>query len=1297
SVTITQPTAIAVSAVLVSPKCNGGTDGSITITATGGTGTLMYSANDGLTYQASNVFSGLTAGTYLWAVKDANNCVLKGTVIITQPTILVATDGHSDVKCNRGTDGSVTVTFSGGTSPYMVNFNGTGFVAQTSPKVYAGLTAGSYTWIVKDANGCIVQGSETIAQPTILVATDAHADVKCNGGTDGSVTVTFNGGTAPYMVNFNGGGFLAATSPKAYTGLTAGTYTWVVKDANGCEQSGSETIAQPTILVATDAHVDVKCNGGTDGSVTVTFSGGTAPYMVNFNGGGFLAATSPKAYTGLTAGTYTWVVKDANGCEQSGSETIAQPTILVATDAHVDVKCNGGSDGSITVTFSGGTAPYMVNFNGAGYLAQTSPKVYAGLAAGSYTWIVKDANGCIVQGSETIAQPTILVATDAHADVKCNGGTDGSVTVTFSGGTSPYMVNFNGGGFLAATSPKAFTGLTAGTYTWVVKDANGCEQSGSETIAQPTILVATDAHVDVKCNGGTDGSVTVTFSGGTAPYMVNFNGGGFLAATSPKAYTGLTAGTYTWVVKDANGCEQSGSETIAQPTILVATDAHVDVKCNGGSDGSVTVTFSGGTAPYMVNFNGAGYLAQTSPKVYAGLAAGSYTWIVKDANGCIVQGSETIAQPTILVATDAHADVKCNGGTDGSVTVTFSGGTAPYMVNFNGGGFLAATSPKAYTGLTAGTYTWVVKDANGCEQSGSETIAQPTILLATDGHSDVKCNGGTDGSVTVTFSGGTSPYMVNFNGAGFVAQTSPKVYAGLVAGSYTWIVKDANGCEKSGSEVVGQPTILVASATPVNPRCCNEPDGSITLTFSGGTSPYMVNFNGAGFVSQTSPKVYTGLIAGSYTWIVKDANGCIFTGGTVTLTNPPLIVASAVLINPKCNGGTDGSITITATGGTGTLTYSIDQGVTYQASNVFTGLAAGEYKWRVKDANDCLLKGTFILTTPPAVQVSATLVNPKCNGGADGSITVNATGGTAPFMYSLNDGVSYQTSNVFNALAAGQYKWAVKEANGCISKGTVNLINPSVIVASATPVNPKCSGGTDGSFTITATGGTGILMYSKDDGATYQTSNLFSGLAAGDYKWAVKDANNCILKGTVTLVSPTLLAVSVAAVNPSCCATLKDGSITLNASGGTGAFMYSINGGTTYQTSNFFGSLTAGVYNWIVKDANNCVISGTVTLRNPTDPLAKPAAPTVTASFTAYPVPFKDVLTIRYDFDYQSDVTIEVLNSQGMPVLSKTDTNSYLGKEIMLHLHTYQGQEQVYLVKVTTDRGSSVKKVMSSK
>ncbi|MFV8351189.1 T9SS type A sorting domain-containing protein, partial [Flavobacterium sp. GT2P42] len=783
---------------------------------------------------------------------------------------------------------------------------------------------------------------------------------------------------------------------------------------------------------------------------------------------------------------------------------------------------------------------------------------------------------------------------------------------------------------------------------------------------------------------------TITATGGTGTMMFSSDNGATYVASG--VFTGLTAGTYTWRVKDANGCEKTGTVTITIPTTITASAVANNPLCFGTANTGFTITATGGTGTLMYSSNnGSTYVASG---VFTGLTAGTYTWSVKDANGCIKTGTVTITIPVDITASAVANNPLCFGAANTGFTITATGGTGALMYSSNNGATYVASG--VFTGLTAGTYTWSVKDANGCIKTGTVTITIPVDITASAVANNPLCFGTANTGFTLTATGGTGTLMYSSNnGATYVASG---VFTGLTAGTYTWSVKDANGCIKTGTVTITIPSAIVASATPANPRCCNEPDGSITLSISGGTSPYMVNFNGGGFVAQTSPKVYTGLTAGTYTWVVRDANNCIFTGGTVTLINPPLLVASAVLVNPICNGGTDGSITITASGGTGTLMYSINQGVTYQASNVFTGLAAGEYKWRVKDANDCLLKGTFILTTPPAVIVSATLVNPKCNGGNDGSFTLNSTGGNAPLMFSMNNGVSYQTSNVFNALVAGQYSYAVKEANGCVLRGMVNLINPLMIVASTTQVNPKCNFGADGSVTITATGGTGVLMYSKDDGLNYQTSNVFNGLAAGEFKWVVKDANNCILRGTVTLLNPALIAVSVATVSPSCCDALRDGSITLNATGGTGNLMYSIDNGISYQTSNIFGNLSAGEFKWVVKDVNNCQINGTVTIYNPSDPNARTVSTkTTTADFTAYPVPFKDVLTIRYDFDYTSDVNIEVFNVQGVMVLSKTETNAYLNKEITLHLHTYKGQEQVYIVKLTTDRGSSMKKVMSAK
>jgi len=391
---------------------------------------------------------------------------------------------------------------------------------------------------------------------------------------------------------------------------------------------------------------------------------------------------------------------------------------------------------------------------------------------------------------------------------------------------------------------------------------------------------------DVKCFSSNDGVVNIISASGYDRldlYKVGTPDVKLASNTDGSDFTGLSTGSYyVKAIKNSGNSEcPANSEVvvITEPTIVVANDAHSDVSCNGGSDGSVTLTFSGGTPDYMIEFNGVGgFVTESSPKTYTGLAAGTYTWKVKDANGCEKSGSEIVGESSAVVATDAHSDVSCNGGNDGSVTLTFSGGTPDYMIEFNGvGGFVTESSPKTYTGLAAGTYTWKVKDANGCEKSGSEIVGESSAVVATDAHSDVSCNGGNDGSVTLTFSGGTPDYMVEFNGVGgFVTESSPKTYAGLAAGIYTWKVKDANGCEKSGSEIVGQPIeALSANAVPTAESCALN-DGSIILTVSGGTAPYTYLWsNGA------TTKDLSGLVAGSYTVVITDKNSCSANSGAI--------------------------------------------------------------------------------------------------------------------------------------------------------------------------------------------------------------------------------------------------------------------------------------------------------------------------------------------------------------------------------------------------------------------------------
>ena len=1130
-VEILEPTAVTADDSSTDVSCNGGSDGSVTITFSGGTGPYMVSFDGGDYAVATSpaVFDNLSADTYNWKVKDANDCEKTGSEDVEQPTAVTADDSSTDVSCNGGSDGSVTITFSGGTGPYMISFDGGAYAAATSPAVFDNLSADTYNWKVKDANDCEKTGSEDVEQPTAVMADDSSTDASCNGGSDGSVTITFSGGTGPYMVSFDGGAYAVATSPAVFDNLSADTYNWKVKDANECEKTGSEDVGEPTAVTADDSSTDVSCNGGSDGSVTITFSGGTGPYMISFDGGAYAVATSPAVFDNLSADTYNWKVKDANECEKTGSEDVGEPTAVTADDSSTDVSCNGGSDGSVTITFSGGTGPYMISFDGGAYAAATSPAVFDNLSADTYNWKVKDANDCEKTGSEDVGEPTAVMADDSSTDASCNGGSDGSVTITFSGGTGPYMVSFDGGAYAAATSPAVFDNLSADTYNWKVKDVNGCEKTGSEDVGEASSVVTNDSSTDVSCNGGSDGSVTITFSGGTGPYMVSFDGGDYAVATSPAVFDNLSADTYNWKVKDANGCEKTGSEDVGEPTAVMADDSSTDVSCNGGSDGSVTITFSGGTGPYMVSFDGGAYAAATSPAVFDNLSADTYNWKVKDANECEKTGSEDVGEPTAVMADDSSTDVSCNGGSDGSVTITFSGGTGPYMVSFDGGAYAAATSPAVFDNLSADTYNWKVKDANECEKTGSEDVGEPTAVMADDSSTDVSCNGGSDGSVTITFSGGTGPYMVSFDGGAYAAATSPAVFDNLSADTYNWKVKDVNGCEKTGSEDVGEASSVVTNDSSTDVSCNGGSDGSVTITFSGGTGPYMVSFDGGAYAAATSPALFDNLSADTYNWKVKDANGCEKTGSE-DVGEPTAVALTTSSTDVSCNGAGDGTLTIVSSKGDGTPTYSLKINDGAYVEMIEAAIEAATYgpgtymiKVEYPDGNGqgvCEITSSETISEPDKVlPPNYETTQADCIEG-DGSVLFKDFGTSKLYYDLLGDEEGFIEYTGSFPLAFGESSFKVKYGDSdCESEAfLVNITRPQATDFTLHPtiIQPNCETGL-GNVVIrvgdNANIDTGFFTYRISSGETVyfnekQSLNGFN-LPPGNYVIFGKSDNGC--------------------------------------------------------------------------------------------------------------------------------------------------------------------------------------------
>ncbi|NDB81050.1 hypothetical protein EB155_14415, partial [archaeon] len=337
------------------------------------------------------------------------------------------------------------------------------------------------------------------------------------------------------------------------------------------------------------------------------------------------------------------------------------------------------------------------------------------------TVTVTDANNCTATNSIVITEPTVLNAANiTSTNVSCLGGANGTATVTPSGGTSPYTYSWT---TAPAQTVATATGLTAGSYNVTVTDANNCTTTGSVTITEPAVAISLAASaVDASCLNGTDGSVTVIASGGTTPYSYSWN------TTPPQlsqTVNSLGAGTYTVTVTDANNCSTTAQAVVNEPTtsITITVSGTTDASCFGNGDGGATVSASGGTAPYTYSW--ATNPVKTTATV-SGLAAGNYSVTATDNNGCSSTQGVTIGQPAVLtVPTPAKTNVSCFGGGDGTATVSPTGGTAPYTYAWSNGQNTATA-----TGLSAGTYTVTVTDANNCTATNSIVITEPTVLNA---------------------------------------------------------------------------------------------------------------------------------------------------------------------------------------------------------------------------------------------------------------------------------------------------------------------------------------------------------------------------------------------------------------------------------------------------------------------------------------------------------------------------------------------------------------------------------------
>ena len=1213
----------SINADSISVKCFGGNTGKAFVTVNGQPGAYTYSWNSVPAQNTDTAFN-LQAGTYTVTV-SLGGCSQTSTTIVTQPNLLQHNTIYvgNNVSCFGGSNGQLyTVTPFGGVGPYTYSWNSTpmqsGFTANN-------LSAGTYVLTVTDSKGCIDTGLQTITQPPVIsnVTASQTSAVSCNGGSDGTATVTNpTGGTPGYTYSWN---TVPIQTTQAVTGLAIGTYTVTVTDTKGCTKTSSVTITQPNPLANVTASqlTMVSCFGGSNGSVTVTTpTGGTSPYSYSWN---TVPVQNTKTATGLPAGTYTVTVTDAHGCPPlTSTATLTQPTALSGLTASVtqQINCNGGFNGQLTANgLLGGTPPYSYSWNST---PVQNTIVASNLATGTYTVTATDSKGCTLPFNIFLPEPTPItnVTASALSHNPCNGNSLGSATVSAPiGGTPGYTLAWN---TVPVQTTTTINNLAAGIYTATYTDTKGCTKSDTVQIVQPGVLNANAIIVQpITCFGLSNAIIGSNPIGGTGPFSYSWN---TTPVQTTQQVSNIGVGTYTVTVTDANNCPpDTSSVVVVEPlgfTNVVASILN-NVSCFGGSNASVTVsTPGGGTPPYNYSWNST---PVQNTQTATGLPIGTYIVTVSDVNNCaIIFDTVSVTQPTALsnVTASTINNLLCFNVPIGTATVTTpTGGTPPYSFAWNS---IPAQSNDTAFNLPAGNFTVTVTDANGCSLSSSTAITQPSNIvgLTATTTQQVTCFGGTNGIVQATApTGGTSPYNYSWNTTPIQSGLSAN---GLSAGSYTITLTDGNGCIKTSSTTVTQPQALgnVIASVLNNVSCFGGNNSIITCTTpTGGTQPYSFSWNTTPI--QTNDTAFN-VQAGTYTVSVTDFYNCATLTSTVTVTEPSALSnVTATLIKPvPCFGGNNGIAGVTTPMG-GTPPYSYTWNTTpIQNNDSALNLIAGTYSITVTDSQGCFLTSSVVVPQPafPLSNVITQVIkNVSCFGGSDGIITVtNPTGGTPPYSYSWNTSPS-QTNQIANNLPAGFYTVNVDDANGCGLSAADSITQPSPLtnVNASIIHGVNCFGFNDGILTTTLpTGGTPPYTYAWNT-TPMQSTQSATNVPAGTYGILVMDAKFCFLSDTVTLIQPPAMSnVAIAfSQNISCFGGTNGMAAVTPATGGTPPYTIAWNT-TPVQTNDTATGLTANNYTVTVTDIYGCYLTATTTITEPTDiiPLPSSSTPAICAN-----------------------------------------------------------------------------------
>ena len=649
---ITEPTPLVVEVTDITQiTCPNSTDGGFTFTVSGGTPNYTIDVTGPGLNSSNTTITGAGAGVYTITVTDANGCIVVETVTIDElPPFTVSIDAPVllpgqlfTLPCNGDTTGVLIATVVGGAGIVTYEWTDANNNVISTDLQIENLVAGNYCFTATDENGCeasacfeITEPAEPLVVTSTLFVYPNGLNISCFGECDGAIDLTVTGGVAPYIYQWDTGTGTLLTD-EDQTGLCAGANEVLVTDANGCFQLVQFDLTEPTLLTASFVTTPISCNAACDGAITVTPAGGSPDYTITW--------TNPvlpdgASQTGLCAGTYEIVVTDISGCDTTLTVTLTEPTPLTG-DITPQFVCETGLM-LLCAEAQGGTAPYSFQWsNGASSQCITTD------IEGEFCVTITDANGCSITICETITVPDLLDYTSAVTSTSC-GLNNAGIDLILNTGTPPYTFFWTGPGVNPTSEDQ--TNIGPGTYDVIITDGNGCTYNDSFTIAVEPLIDVTAVTTNLACNSDGTGTITLSFANAAEPITFEWTGpnGSF---TADSVLVGLGEGGYNVVWTDAEGCTDNIDLVITQPDsllidiVLSLDEDGFNVSSYGGEDGAIDTEVTGGTPNYTYDWDNDLYDGSAD---LSGLTAGTYVLTVTDANGCSIDTTIVLTEPSEL-------------------------------------------------------------------------------------------------------------------------------------------------------------------------------------------------------------------------------------------------------------------------------------------------------------------------------------------------------------------------------------------------------------------------------------------------------------------------------------------------------------------------------------------------------------------------------------------------------------------------------------------------------------------------